>query len=153
MKRILIYIIALVALHFVPVVGADIGTLHPVEVVLVYKEADQVVIATDTEDIGKGTDGLSALENLKATTPGTVYLDTAEYLLIGEDAQDVAEQLRGCLKKSVKVCKAEKSVKLTDCAQYLSVHGRLPRLKDWKIGDNLPYLQVFEERLLLTGNS
>ena len=153
MKRILIYIIALVALHFVPVVGADIGTLHPVEVVLVYKEADQVVIATDTEDIGKGTDGLSALENLKATTPGTVYLDTAEYLLIGEDAQDVAEQLRGCLKKSVKVCKAEKSVKLTDCAQYLSVHGRLPQLKDWKIGDNLPYLQVFEERLLLTGNS
>lgn len=153
MKRILIYIAVIVALYFAPVKGADIGNLHPVEVVLVYKEADQVVIATDTEDVGKGTDGLSALENLKATTPGTVYLDTAEYLLIGEDAQDVAEQLRGCLKKSVKVCMADKSVKLTDCTKYLSVHGRLPRLKDWETGDNLPYLQVFDERFLLTENS
>jgi len=149
MKRIIIYIVTLALLTLAPVEGAELGKMRPVEVALVYEQEGEVVIVTDTEDMGRGGDGLSALENLKATTAGTIYLDTAEYLLIGEGAEAAAEQLRGHLKKNVKVCKAEKTVDLENAAAYLSVHGNLPRIKEWKSGDNLPKLQMVNDRFLL----
>ena len=153
MKRIVIYIITLGLLTLAPVKSADIGTLRPVEVVMVYRQEDTVVLATDTADAGQGTDALAALENLKATTPGTIYLDTAEYLLLAEGAEDAAEQLKPVLKKSVRVCMADAAVDLKAAAKYLPVHGDLPRLKNWKTGDELPRLRAAGKRLLLTGNS
>lgn len=153
MKRIVLYIAVLGLLTLAPVKSIDLGNLRPVEVVMVCRQADAVVIATDTEDVGRGTDAAAALENLKATTPGTVYLDTAEYLLVAEDAEDAAEQLRNSLKKSVRVCMAEPEVDLKTAAEFLPVHGDLPQLKNWKTGDKLPCLTVTENGLLLTENS
>ena len=149
MKRIVIYIATLALLTLAPVQGAELGKMRPVEVVLIYYQEGEVVIATDTEDLGKGKDGLSALENLKATTAGTIYLDTAEYLLMGDGADGAVEQLRAYLKKGVKVCRADKTVALEGVAVYLSVHGDLPPLKAWKTGDNLPKLQMEDGRFLL----
>lgn len=149
MKRIAIYIVILALLTLAPVQGAELGKMHPVEVVLIYRQEEEVVIATDTEDVGKGKDGLSALEDLKATTAGTIYLDTAKYLLIGDGAEAAVEQLRGYLKKGVKVCRADKTVALEGVAVYLSVHGNLPRLRSWKAGVNLPKLQMEDGRFLL----
>ena len=153
MKRIVIYIITLGLLTLAPVKSADIGTLRPVEVVMVYRQEDTIVLATDTGDAGQGTDALAALENLKATTPGTIYLDTAEYLLLAEGAEDAAEQLKPVLKKSVRVCMADAAVDLKAAAKYLPVHGDLPRLKNWKTGIKLPHLRAAGNRLLLTGKS
>lgn len=149
MKRIIIYIVTLAVLTFAPVKGAELGKMRPVEVVLVYEQNGEVVIVTDTKDIGKGENGLSALENLKATTTGTIYLDTAQYLLIGENGEIAAEELRGHLKDNIKVCGAEKTVELENVAVYLSVHGDLPRLKGWILGDNLPKLRMIDGRFLL----
>lgn len=151
MKRIVIYIATLGLLTLAPVKSADIGTLRPVEVVMVYRQGNAVVLATDTADAGQGADALAALENLKATTPGTIYLDTAEYLLIAEGAEDAAEQLKPVLKKSVGVCMADSATDLKAAAKYLPVHGDLPRLKNWKAGDKIPHLRAAGERLLLTG--
>ena len=153
MKRIVIYIITLGLLTLAPVKSADIGTLRPVEVVMVYRQEDTIVLATDTGDAGQGADALTALENLKATTPGTIYLDTAEYLLLAEGAEDAAEQLKPVLKKSVRVCMADPATDLKAAAKYLPVHGDLPRLKNWKTGDELPRLRAAGKRLLLTGKS
>lgn len=150
MKRIAIYVVVLALLTLAPVEGADLGKMHPVEAVLVYQQADQTVIATDTGDLGKGADGVSALEDLKATADGIVYLDTAEYLLIGGGGEPVAEQLRPHLKKSIKVCMTEETVDLKGVVAYLSVHRDLTCLKDWNSGDNLPKLQVVDERFLLS---
>lgn len=152
MKRIMIYIAALALLTLAPVKGADIGKLRPVEVVMVCKQEDTLVLSTDTGDVGQGTDALTALENLKATTPGTIYLDTAEYLLLAEGAEDAAQQLKSSLKKSVRVCMADSTVDLKAAAKFLSVHGDLPQLKIWKTGDKLPRLRAVGKRLLLTEN-
>ena len=149
MKRIIIYIIVLAALLLAPVKGADIGRLRPVETVFIYHLNDQVVIETDTSDWGMGSDSAAALENLKDTTPGTIYLDTAEYLLIGEDAQEAAQQLRPVLKKSVRLCVAEQGIDLTAAADFLSGKDELTRLKDWTPGDNLPHLKAYQGRLIL----
>ncbi len=149
MKRLSIYIVAIAALWWAPVEGADIARLHPVEVVVIYQEENQVVIATDTGDVGEGDSGISALENLKATTSGTIYLDTAEYLLITEGAEDVAQELRHSLKKSVQVCMADREVDPVAAAQFLPAHITLPKLRTWNPENKLPYLKVLEKRLIL----
>ncbi len=150
MKRIILYILVLIALCFAPIEGANIGNLRPVEVVHIYKVKNQIAIVTDTGDYGIGQTGPAALQNLKATTPGTIYLDTAEYLLIGQGAQEAVEALRGHLKKRIKVCAAEEGVDLSLAAEFLPVHGKLPRLKAWDLGLDLPQLKVDEKRLILS---
>ena len=153
MKRIVIYIATLGLLTLAPVKDADIGNLRPVEVVLVCQQDDAVVLSTDTGDVGQGTDALTALENLKATTPGTIYLDTAKYLLFTEDAEGAVQQLKSALKKNCYVCMTDREVDLKTVAKYLSVHGKLPRLKEWKTGEKLPCLRVIEKRFFLTKTS
>jgi multisubunit Na+/H+ antiporter MnhE subunit len=150
MKRILLYILVLIALCFAPIKGANIGNLRPVEVVHIYKEENKVVIATDTGDFGLGQTGQAALANLIATTPGTIYLDTAEYLLFSEDAEDAVKELRDDLKKNVKVCIANGQVDLALAADFLPVHGKLPKLKSWNPGAKLPQLRSTEKRLILS---
>ena len=149
MKRILIYIIVLLALTQVPLEGANLGTLRPVEVVMVSMEESEVVLRTDTDDVGRGVDGLAALENLKATTPGTIYLDTAEYLLMTVEAEQAVQQLRSQLKNAVALCVADEGIDLKLAASYLPAHGKLPKLKAWQPGDKLPYLRAVGERLEL----
>lgn len=150
MKRIAIYIAILVALWFIPVKDADVGKLQPVEVVSVYRDQGQIVMETDTEDRGIGTTVEDALKNMKDTTPGIIYLDTAEYLLLSEDAVDTVEQLRTILKKSVQICVAETGIDLALAARYLPAHGKLPQLKHWQQGMDLPYLTKSQNRLKLT---
>ena len=150
MKRIVCYLAALLLLTFSPVEEADIGKLHPVEVVMLYREGNEIVIKTDTDDWGRGADGLAALKNLKETTPGTIYLDTAQYLLLGEGGMEWVEQLRPVLKKTVRVCEAENQIDLQNVTVFLSVHGTLPQLKGWNPGVDLPKLTVVEKRLKMS---
>ena len=72
MKRILLYVLVMAAALIVPVKSNDVGKLRPVQAVMVSREAGSVIIRTDTDDTGTGTDVLSALENLKATTPAVI---------------------------------------------------------------------------------
>lgn len=153
MKRILLYAIILTAALFVPVKGNDIGRLRPVQAVLVYKEEENVVIQTDTEDTGVGETAKEALQNLEDTTPGIIYLDTARYLLVSEEALSEIEALRDALKPSVEMCLAEGDVLGENTALFLKVHGQLPQLKSWEKGADLPLLTTFENRLILAKKS
>lgn len=149
MKRIIVYVAVLVLLALSPVKRMDIGTLHPVEAVMVCGDKGNVLVKTDTGDWGIGSNVEEALENLKETTCGTVYMDTAEYLLIGEDCEEIVDSFRTVMKGRVRICKAESGVNLQKAAQYLSVHGGLPQLKEWRRGEDLPILTVNEKRLNL----
>ena len=86
MKRVIIYSCILILLLFSPVAKLDVADLEPVEVVYLYKESGNTVLQTDTDAKGKGEDVLAALDDLRQTTSGVVYLDTARYLLIAPDA-------------------------------------------------------------------
>lgn len=150
MKRILIYIGILLVLWFVPVKGADLAQMHPVEVVHVYREGKSIVIETDTEDRGIGVTATQALTNLKETTSGFIYLDTAQYLLLTRETEETVEELRPHLKKSVQLCYGEIGVDLKEAARFLPSHSRLPQLKQWEVGVDLPYLTTFEKRLKMS---
>ena len=147
MKRILCYIGILAAVLICPVQRQDVGKLCPVQTVAIYKKDHWVVIETDTEDIGYGATARQALANLEDTTSGVIYLDTAKYLLLSKDAEDVVEDLRSELKPSVQMCYAAQQVDLKEASIFLAAHGDLPKLKRWKTGQELPVLTTFGKRL------
>lgn len=148
MKRVIWYIVILASVLAAPVKPMNVGELIPVRVVSVQEENGWVVIKTDTGNKGLGGTPKQALRNLKDTACGEIYLDTAEFLLLGEGGGDAAEELRGELRRRVRVCETANAVDLSQAAKFLSVHGSLPKLKDWKSGSELPVLSTFGESLI-----
>ncbi len=129
--RKLIYALIIAALFLAPLKRADIAKLRPVQAFAMYMEDNNVVLETDTGDLGRGENVLRALENLKEKTAAVVYLDTAEFLLVAEDAVLQVGELAQHIKHSVKVCVCEAAGRVKEAAQYLDVHGKLPKLRDW----------------------
>ena len=85
MKRWWVYIVLYLVvgvLGLSPFEATDVATLSPVEVIWLEQQGNLVRIETDGKDIGIGKSVLEALENMKRTAPGTVFLDTADYLIV-----------------------------------------------------------------------
>ena len=120
--RILLYIAILAAMLFAPVDRLDIAKLEPVEAVAVYMEDAQITLQTDGENIGKGATAQEALTDLKENALAVIYLDTADYLLIGEGAENAANDLRQYLRESVQIGKYNGG-NVKEEAKYLDVHG------------------------------
>ena len=129
--RIVLYALILAALFFAPVERLDVAKLEPVQAVAIYKENDMVVLETDTEDKGSGKTAEEALQNMKQNTPTVIYLDTAEYLLVAEEAKWDVEALRQYLKPSVKVS-AYTGDSVKEAAKYADVHEKSDELKHWR---------------------
>ena len=153
MKKMLIYGLLVAAALLAPVRANDVGDLQPVRVVQVSKEAGNILLQTDTGDWGMGENITAALENLKATTPGILYLDTARYLLISEDVQNEISDLRKVMKGNVHLCLAEGAVLGEEIVPFLRSHGQLPQLKNWKAGASLPLLTMREKRWIFSKKS
>ncbi len=151
MKRLILYGILLAGALLAPVQRLDVADLRPVQVIALYKEEKQVIIKTDTGDLGRGEDAPAALQNMRDTSPAVIYLDTAQYLLIGENTEEEVEKLRPVLKASVQLCAAE-PVPMEEVGAFLHVHGKLPRLESWKAGDPLPVLGAQNNRLKFVEN-
>ncbi len=152
MKRILIYLVCLILTFAAPVDSSDVGKLLPIECVLLYEENGNTVLLTDTENYGCGATVQEALKNLKQTTPDLVYLDTARYLIVHENALSHIPHMRGILKRNVKVCKTDSQVNPKDAARFLRVHEKIPKLKSWNPGQTLPLLTVQNERMIFAEN-
>ncbi len=129
--RMLLSIIILALTLIAPVKRLDVARLQPVEAVAVYVENGQVVLETDGENKGVGKTALEALEDMKAKALSVIYLDTAQYLLVEEGAEDYAQELRPVLNDSVKVGQYLES-EVKEQAKFYEIHGNLPKLKSWK---------------------
>lgn len=130
--RKLAYAVILGLLFLAPVKRLDVANLQPVQTVAIYTEPGFVVLETDTHNIGRGTSVTDAVANLEETTPGVIYLDTAEYLLVSKDAETYVDALREYLKPSVKVSLWVAGNAVDVAAKYLSEEENLPKLKNWK---------------------
>ena len=131
--RIVLYAAILSLLFFAPVKGLEIDKLEPVQTVAVRMDNGAVVLETDTGNRGIGETVTLALEDMKAHTPGVIYLDTAEYLLIAECAETAAEALRAYLSANVRVGKWDGIGDVALAEKYLNIRSDLPKLKDWKM--------------------
>lgn len=148
MKRIVLYTIILLGLLMAPADPVSIDHLLPARVMGIYREGTLFVLATDVGTKGLGETPAQALENMRETANGLLYLDTVEYLLIGEESVEAIEVLKKELKGTVRLCEIPKPVDLETAAIYLQTHGGLPALDQWKIGDKLPILGVFDNRFI-----
>lgn len=153
MRRWLIYLIIFVAaaaMDFSMFRGTDVAKLLPVEVVRISKENGQIVLKTDTENVGRGTGLEEALSDLKATAEGDVFLETADYLIIAPGCTDLLEELKVCLRPSCGICLEAEETDLENAAKFLNAHEPKVTLQDWYSGiTELPTLMVRGEQMKL----
>ena len=113
--------------------GTDIAKLAPVEVVWLSERDGQVSLKTDMGDFGVGEDMQAALEDMKASASGTVFLDTADYLIVEQGREELLEQAYTFLRPSCMICVAEKMPDLEVAAEYLSAHEPELTLREYRV--------------------
>ena len=120
-SRVVAYIMAL-ALLLLGKDGTDIGQLRPVEVIRMHEKNGLLYLETDTGDLGWGMTVDEAVRKLKETTPGQIYLDTADYLLLEKGVEEYLKDVLPYLKKGMFVAYGSKKVDLQEAAGYLRIH-------------------------------
>ena len=73
----------------------------------------------------------AAVENLEKNTPGVIYLDTAQYLLITKEAIHCCEDLKAYMRHGVRICLWDGRGSVKEAAKYLDIRHDLPRLKEF----------------------
>ena len=146
--KMVIYGILIAAALLVPTRPLELGKLKPVEVIRIEKRGQQVIIETDTGDSGHGKTVNQAVWDLRETTAGMVYLDTAEYILLPKD-ETVLKQVIPYLRNSVRLCHWEGEIKLEEVGEYLDVHRPSVRLKQYAERVPLQTLEAKNGRLRL----
>lgn len=127
--KLLLYMVILAAVLLVPSRGTDVGKLIPVEVVAVSQSAGVVTVRTDTGDLGRGYTLQEAMDDMKASALGVIYLDTAEYLILEEGMEETLNTVERHLKGNVRLCSGAEEIPLDGIADFLSVHKPEPQLR------------------------
>lgn len=142
MKKTLLYLLVIAGLLIAPIEPMDIGVLEPIQAVWLSSADGNVVLETDTEDKGTGKTVTEALQDMKRRSQGIVYLDTAQFLLVSEDAVGRIPEITAYLKDSVKACLWTGEGSVADAARYMQAHKMGVRLSRWKETVKLPNLQL-----------
>ena len=142
-----IAVAAIVALLIAtPFRTTDISKLAPVEVVWLAEEDGQVLLVTDTEDVGRGADVMEALSNMKSTATGTIFLDTADYLIVEIGAEKFLNQVADVLRPSCMLCRVDQMPNLKEATAFFSVHKWDVTLRQWQNDRTELPLFIEEER-------
>ncbi len=136
-----------------PFQGNDVGKLRPVELVTMRREKNAVVLETDTGDVGRGRDPLTALEDLKRSAPGALFLDTADYFLVTRETENLLPELSGVLRPAVEICVYSEETDLMGAVEYLRAHSPEVTLLQWRTqGKTVPELRTDGGEYRLVGN-
>ena len=149
MRKWWIMALALLVFGMLPASGTELGELHPVSILLVQTQGKNVQLFTDTQDLGEGETLDAALKNLEDTTPGHLFLDTVEYLILTEQTQYLMPQLKQLLRPGVAVCASEDDLNLEALLEYLKTHTPKTTLGDADETTPLQMLTCSEERFFL----
>lgn len=102
--------------------GEDVGELQPVQLLAVEYTAGVVHLQTDTGLEGRGKSISKALADLQTAAYGKVFLDTADYLLVRENALSYIEEIAPYLRPSCSLCCYTGDVEPAEGATYLQYH-------------------------------
>lgn len=120
MRKIL-YVIILLVCVLCPVKRLDVAKLEPVEAVAITVEDGIVRLVTDTQSEGEGETAEEALRALKDNSSAIIYLDTARFLLVGEGAQNAAQELAAYLRANVRIA-PYRGTDVKEETRYLDSH-------------------------------
>ena len=153
MKRWLWYLAAVVlvaALGWMPFHGTDVAKLQPVELLCVMADGGKVKVQTDTGESGQGAMLQEAVFDLKESTAGEIFLDTADFLLLSESALYLMDEMGAYLRPGCKVCLFTDAPETETAARFLRTHAPDKTLLDYRAGDcSLPRLIIQKERMYL----
>lgn len=144
------WMLALAALiWFTPVKGTDVGKLLPVELVSLRREGETLRMETDTGDFGMGDTLEEAMEDLKRTAQGQIFLETADYLLLSPDSQSVWPELLGYFRPGTLAYQTVNAVDPEEAAQYLRTRRAGIPLNRMEEAGPLPVIKEEEGRVEL----
>ena len=151
MKRWIMFALAAVVVGMLPKgQQIDVGKLNPAELIYIYKEDSLTVVLTDTGDAGWGDTLEKALDDLRSTSFGEVFLDTVDYILVTEETKSVLPKLENHFRLSSNIFLASGEVDLKKVAEFLSVHNPERTLLDSITRkEKLPKLMTAGERYYL----
>lgn len=149
MKKWLIMVLVLLIFAVLPTSGTELGELHPVSLLMIQTQGKQIQLYTDTLDRGNGETLDAALKNLEDTTPGHLFLDTVEYLILTEQTRYLIPQLKQLLRPGVVVCMGEGELDVQALPEYLKTHTPQTSLRDADEKTPLQKLSNSEERFFL----
>ena len=147
MRRWWLYIIlySLVGIcGFSPFAGTDLAELSPVEVVWMEEQNGFITIETDGGESGSGGTVAEALENMRHTAAHTVFLDTADYLIVRKGDEGLILQIVDKLRPSCGVCLSNRKLPLEEVADFLHTHNLAVKLKN--ISEETEKLPLLGER-------
>lgn len=132
--RYLLFGLAALALYLLPSPGKDAATIQPVEVVCLTRDQKGVQILLDTGAAAEGDTLSDALRRLHAEGAEEIFLDTADYLLIGEGCEPLLPELMTLLRPSCVVCRVQGLPRLEQVGQFLRRHTPALTLARYRAG-------------------
>lgn len=153
MKRWILYpalLLAALLMKWSPFDGTDVARLAPVELICLSAEEGNVELRTDSDALGRGSGVAEALLDLERTTPGTVFLETADFLVVDRDSAWALEKMLPYLRPACRVCFSVGKIRPEEVAVFLNAHEPGVTVLDCRNGaDRLPLLKCEEDRLTL----
>lgn len=143
MMRKILYALILGSLFFAPLNRIEIANLEPIQAVWMYQTDGKLVLETDTKDKGSGATVEEALTDMKNSSPGIIYLDTAQYLLVAEGTEHQIAALQPHVKDTIYLCLWDGQGSLADGVKYADAHNVGVKLNKWKSNSKLPSLPGF----------
>lgn len=144
-------ILCVIAFGWLPFKGTDVAMLEPAEILYVAFE-DGVLVETERGWYGKGATVEEAVQDLKTTSPGQVFLQTVDYLLVQQDSRFLLPDLYPYLRTGCMLCITEEKPDLQKAGQYLRAHRPAFTLLDvWTGNEKIPKLTMEEEKTYLDG--
>lgn len=153
MKHWVIYLAAaviVIVLGWLPFPVSDVGDLQPLEVLYVFRQNDGLCLASDTGDRGRGATMEAAFQDLREGAAGEIFMDTADYVLLGFGTEDQVQTLWQELRPGCQVCRVSGEPDLEQAADFLSTHEPGVTLLQLRTGETkLPVLLAEEGEMHL----
>lgn len=125
MRKMMLCTIAIAIIGFaglLPFNGTDVGKLHPVEVLVLSDDGETVVLETDTGLRGTGNTMEQAIENLRRTSAGEIFLDTVNYALVTKGSEYLIDMLYDYLRPACQIFVFTGDAQWDEIAKYLESH-------------------------------
>ena len=125
-----------------PVKGTDVGKLLPVELVQISRTETGYVVRTDTENMGEGETLAQAVENMRDTAQGEIFLETTEYVLLTRETMQCLPDLPEFFRPGTEVYAAPPLEDLEQASAFLRAHSRQSPLFRLMGETRLPELEM-----------
>lgn len=124
---------AVISLCMLPRTGTDAAKLLPAQVLVIAQEEGQITVESDNGVSGSGATLPDALASMRENAEGTLFLDTAEHIVLLQSAQALlpAAARQRQFRPAAKLYLADMNVLAAeDCVDFLQAHPGSVTLAD-----------------------